>query len=161
MKKIALTVSALILSGGIARADSIVGGWEISGKPMANGACLAAREYADKEDGGKKNAVVFGVVKAKDSKILIVSLSYEGWKWDKGEKVTADLLVDGKRVVRGLKWEGDKETLVTKFDEGDDMITTFGGGKKIVLRFDDGTADFLTPNVGLALGAAQLCLDVK
>ena len=161
MQKIALAFFGLVLCGGIAQAESMVGGWEISGKPLANGACLAAREYADKEDGGKKNAVVFGVVKAKDSKLLIVSLSYEGWKWDKGEKVTADLLVDGKKIVRKLKWEGDKETLVVKFDDGDEMINTFGGGKKIVLHFDDGEADFLTPNAGLALGAATLCLDAK
>ncbi len=160
MKPIVVGVLATMLSCGIAYADTNVSGWEVSSKPD-KGVCTAARDYKDAADDNKENAVVFGLVRADGALVLIVNFTYEDWKWDKDEDVKADLLIDGEMILKQAKWKGDKQGLTATFDQSGDILSKFGNGKKVVLHFENGDADFFTPNAGMAIGAVQQCLDAK
>ena len=148
------------LACGAARADTNVSGWEVSNKPD-KGVCTAARDYKDAADNNKENAVAFGLVRAGNGMVLVVNFSYEDWTWDKSEDVKADLLIDGEMVLKQAKWVGDKQGLTATFDQSGDILSKFGNGKKVVLHFDNGDAEFDTPNAGMAIGAVQQCLDAK
>ena len=147
------------LASGPVFADTAIGGWTISDAPNADGACLAARAYNDKEDDNKRNSVVFGLVKNSAGTQLVLVLGYEGWNFDKGQAVVADLIIDAKTIYKNWKWEGDGQVLTAVFSDVDALVPTIGAGKKIFLRFGkSGEANFQIPNAGMALGAVNLCM---
>lgn len=157
-----ILAAGALLAATVARADSTIGGWTVSTAPDKDGLCAATYAYVDKDDDNKKNSVVFGLMKDKTATAMVLVFGYQDWKFDKGQAVNADIVVDGTTMEKDTKWEGDGQVLTTTFADAANVLPTFGSGKKIVLRFGkDGEANFLTPNAGLALGATQLCLDQK
>lgn len=144
-----------------AAAETTVGGWQVTQRPN-DGLCSAVRGYKDPDDDNKENAVAFMIGSNKPDTI-IVSLAYEGWDWDKDEKVTADFKADKTMLLKKSSWTATKKTvLASAFDGADVFLDKVGGGKKLFLTFaKDSEANFLIPNAGLALGAMKLCLAQK
>lgn len=163
MKKLLLNlVLAAVLCPIGARAEISIGGWAVTDKPD-DGVCTAVREYKDPDDDNRENAVALGVGAAKDGeRFLVVSLAYEGWAWDKDETVKADFKIGSKMIHKASNWKAVSKTgLVSTFKGAavDTYLETLGTGQKMLLTFDkDSEANFLIPNVGMALGAMKLCL---
>jgi hypothetical protein len=163
VKKLLLNLLlAAVLCPAAARAEISVGGWSVSEKPD-DGVCTASREYKDRDDDNKENAVVLALGTAKDGeRVLIVSLAYEGWAWDKDEMVKADFKVGNKMIHKASTWKAPSKTNLVSTFKGpavDTYLETLGTGQKMFLTFDkDSEANFLIPNVGMALGAVKLCL---
>lgn len=150
-----------LLGATMTHADSSIGGWSVSTAPDKDGLCSATYAYVDKDDDDKKNSVVFGLMKDNSATAMVLVFGYQDWKFDKGQALTADIIVDGQTLQKNTKWEGDGVVATTTFANAADVLSGFGAGKTVVLHFPDGDAKFLTPNAGLALGATQLCLDQK
>lgn len=152
--------AALVLSTS-ARADMIAG-WDVTPKPDSDGICSAQYNYVDKDDDNAKNAVNFTFAKGKDGDTVIVMVfGYGKWDWTKGEKATADLIVDDTVEHRAAKWEAtDKVVLLGTFTGAEPLVKTIAAGKDIGLRFDgdkDNEAWFKIPNAAQAIGAVSVC----
>lgn len=161
MKKVVVGVS-LILSAlaTAARADTQVGGWGVTDKPD-NGTCMATREYRDADDSNRSNGIALLLAKGQGgSTTLVISLAYEGWEWDKGEKPTADLRIGKQVLFKKAVWQAAEKTVLTgTFTEADTLVDKLGSGETMYLDFDkDSEANFKIPNAGMALGAAKLCM---
>lgn len=152
--------AALLLSTS-ARADMIAG-WDVSPKPDADGICSAQYNYVDKDDDNTKNAVNFTFGRAKDGDtVLVIVFGYGKWEWSKGEKATADLIIDETVEHRAAKWEAtEKVVLLGTFTGADPLIKSIASASDIGLRFDgdkDNEAWFKIPNAGQAMGAVSIC----
>ncbi|WP_299566699.1 hypothetical protein [Enterovirga sp.] len=161
MRKIIVGAAVLVAAfSTAAQADIKVGGWDVSDKPD-KGVCTASREYRDKDDENRMNGIALVVSKDNAGKdILVVSLAYEGWDWDKDEKTTADFKIDRRVLYRKAVWQAADKTILTgTFTQADELIDALGQGQTMYLTFDkDSEANFRIPNAGMALGAAKLCL---
>lgn len=141
--------------------EMTIGGWQVTQRP-SDGVCSATREYKDADDDNKDNAAGFFIHVDRPDRI-IVSFGYEGWEWDQDEKVTADFKTDKGMIFEKSNWKGSGKTaLVSSFDGADAIMNKVSSGQKLFLTFDqDSEANFLIPNVGMALGAIKLCLSQK
>ncbi|GEP02236.1 hypothetical protein MOX02_02740 [Methylobacterium oxalidis] len=130
-----------------------VGKWEVERDLSMSGAhaCLAAKIYKDKADDDAENAVVL----KRDEGVVIISLGYENWGWDKKEEVEVAFLLDKRMVLKNSKWTGDDTTLYTSFP--DRILPDLIGAKKLVLRFSDGDADFDLAGLPDAYDALKRC----
>jgi hypothetical protein len=69
-----------------------------------------------------------------------ITLVYEKWTWDKGERVVAPLKLDKRTVLAKSTWTGDGRTLTTL--QPDSIVPNMLAAKSLILKFDDGEADF-------------------
>lgn len=130
-----------------------VRGWEVErnlGAPGPN-ACQMAYSYKDKDDKNAENAIV---VTLKDGKLILV-LGYENWEWDKDEAVQAPISIDKQVVYAKQGWTGDGKLLSTELPEA--VIPKLLKGKQIVLKFDNGVADFRIPGFADAFDGLKRC----
>lgn len=154
-------LAVLLLSGGLAApalaADDIpfetVKGWEVersAANPGPDG-CMMSRAYKDADDGNATNVVVFGLDGSNANLVLV----YEKWAWDKKEKVKAPLSLDKKVYAAKATWVGDGTTLASQFP--DSIVPNLLAAKTIVLRFDNGAADFKIPNFAEGYESLRRC----
>lgn len=130
-----------------------VRGWDVErnvGAPGPN-ACQMAYSYNDKDDKNAENAIV---VTLKGDKLVLI-LGYENWEWDKDEAVEARFSIDKQVVYAKQGWTGDGKLLTTELPEA--AIPKLLKGKQIVLKFDDGEADFRIPGFADAFDGLKRC----
>lgn len=135
------------------RPFEVVKGWEVErtvGDTSAN-PCLMSHAYEDKEDNNAANAVVFAL----DGSEAVLVLVYQGWSWDKGEKLKVPFVLDRKVISAKSSWTGDDKTLSAKFP--DTIVPNLLAAKTIVLRFKDGEADFDIANFAAGYEALRRC----
>lgn len=124
--------------------------WEISRSGEGDKAkCLMARGYQDPDDENASSVVV-----ATYPGVLILSLGYQGWSHDKGDR-TVVLLAGGKVVLPRSRWKADETQLTGEFP--DTLLPHLLGADAIVLRFKDGDADFKIPAFAEAFEALKRC----
>ena len=165
MKFVLAAGTAMMLLCSGAFAAQTVAGWEIDRD--GDGDCRATHVYKDADDNDAENAVVFGTFKARDGRdVMIISVAYANWNWDKGQEVKADFLINDTVYAPDRTWTApnDKALVATFTEKVDALMRSFGKGKTITLRFDgdeDEEASFEIPNVGQAIGALQFCQQSK
>lgn len=115
-----------------------VKGWEVERNVGDTGpnACLMSHVYKDKDDDDAVNGVIFALDGANANIVLV----YEKWEWDKNEKTKAPLSLDKRVYAANATWTGDGQTLVSKFPDA--IVPNMMAAKKIILKFDNGEADF-------------------
>ena len=115
-----------------------VKGWEVERSVGATGAnpCLMSHTYEDKDDNNATNAIIVAL----DGSEAVIVLVYQGWGWDKDERLKIPFALDKRVVVAKSNWIGDGKTLTGKFP--DSIVPQMLAAKRIVLRFEDGEADF-------------------
>jgi hypothetical protein len=124
--------------------------WEISRSGEGDKAkCLMARGYQDPDDENASSVVV-----ATSPGLLILSLGYQGWSHDKGDR-TVVLLAGGKVIDPRSKWKADQTQMTGEFP--DTLLPHLLGADAIVLRFKDGDADFKIPAFAQAFDALKRC----
>ncbi|WP_018261445.1 hypothetical protein [Methylobacterium sp. WSM2598] len=130
-----------------------VKGWEVERTVGDAGPnpCVASRTYKDRDDNNAVNAVVFAL----DGSRAVLVLAYQGWGWDKNEKVTVPLALDKKLIDAKSRWVGDAEMLSTKLP--DTVVPDLLAARKIILRFDDSDADFDIAGFPQAYEALRRC----
>lgn len=115
-----------------------VKGWEIErsvGDASAN-PCLMSHTYEDKDDNNATNAIILAL----DGSEAVIVLVYQGWGWDKDERLKIPFALDKRVVIPKSNWVGDGKTLTGKFP--DSIVPQMLAAKRIILRFEDGEADF-------------------
>ncbi|KQT53333.1 hypothetical protein ASG52_04175 [Methylobacterium sp. Leaf456] len=131
----------------------IVKGWEVErtvGDTSAN-PCIMTHTYEDKDDNNATNAVVFALDGSKASLVL----AYQGWDFDKEETVKVPLFLDKKPIKIKTTWTGDGKTLRAQFP--DTLVPDLLAAKTVILRFDNGEADFRIPNFAAGYEALRRC----
>ncbi len=130
-----------------------VRGWEIERNIGDRGpnACQMAYSYKDKDDKNAENAIV--VTLKGDTMVLV--LGYENWEWDKDEQLQVPISIDKQVVNSKQGWVGDGKLLSTQLPET--AIPKLLKGKQIVLKFDDGEADFRIPGFADAFDGLKRC----
>lgn len=113
--------------------------------------CIMSRSYQDKNDGNAVNGIVF----ARDGAEVVLVLVYQNWEWDANDKVKASLLVDRKLINSKLTWIGDAQTLTSKMSSS--VTSNLLSAKSIILRFDNGDADFQIPGFADGYEALLRC----
>ncbi|WP_233386384.1 hypothetical protein [Methylobacterium sp. C25] len=116
----------------------MVKGWEVErnvGDTSAN-PCLISKTYQDKEDHNLINGIVFAL----NGSEAALALVYQGWEWDKDEKVKASILAGKKVLKKQANWSGDAQTLASSFPTS--IVPDLLAADTIVLKFDNGDADF-------------------
>ncbi|KQO67441.1 hypothetical protein [Methylobacterium sp. Leaf89] len=127
-----------------------VADWDISRSgDGAKAKCMMVRGYQDADD-ENASAVAIGTYPG----FLIISLGYQGWSHDKGDR-TVVLLAGGKVVLPRSKWKADDTQLTGEFP--DTLLPHLLGADAIVLRFKDGDADFKIPAFAEAFEALKRC----
>lgn len=116
----------------------MVKGWEIERTvgDTSSSACLMSHGYKDPDDNNAENAIIFAL----DGSTAAIVLVYEKWAWDKNEKTTVPLSLDKKLYAAKSAWVGDGQTLTATFPDA--IVPNLMAAKKIVLRFENGEADF-------------------
>lgn len=130
-----------------------VKGWEIErtvGDTSAN-PCLMTHTYEDKDDNNAMNAVVFAL----DGDKATLVLAYQGWDFDKDEAVKVPLFLDKKAIKSKASWTGDGKTLRGQFP--DTLVPDLLAAKTVILRFENGEADFRIPNFAAGYEALRRC----
>ncbi len=130
-----------------------VKGWEVErtvGDTSAN-PCLMTHTYEDKDDNNAMNAVVVAL----DGDKVTLVLAYQGWDFDKDETVKVPLFLDKKAIKAKASWTGDGKTLRAQFP--DTLVPDLLAAKTVILRFDNGTADFRIPNFAAGYEALRRC----
>lgn len=151
----ALSVAFLpaIAEAGEREPFEIVKGWEVErtvGDTSAN-PCLMTHTYEDKDDNNATNAVVFALDGGKANLVL----AYQGWDFDKDETVKVPLFLDKKAIKIKTSWTGDGKTLRAQFP--DTLVPDLLAAKTVILRFDNGTADFRIPDFAAGYEALRRC----
>lgn len=128
-------------------------GWEVERNVGQAGpyTCQMSYSYHDKDDDGAENAVVVSV---EEGKVNLV-LGYANWTWDKDEAVKASFSIDKQVVYPKQGWTGEAKLLWSQLP--DSVIPKLLKGKQIVLKFDDGAADFNIPNFADAYDGLKRC----
>jgi hypothetical protein len=113
-------------------------GWTIerTAPDAKNQLCLMSKSYKDPDDSNAENGVIFILTRGQAG----ITLVYEKWTWDKDEKVTAPLKLDKRTVVAKSTWTGNGQTLTTLLP--DTIVPNMLAAKTLVLKFEDGEADF-------------------
>lgn len=115
-----------------------VAGYQINRVNEPNNAypCRMVRGYADPKDNNAANALAFAQLDG----LFIVSLVYERWKWEAGKLYKAKFSVDNKLIDADAQWLGNGTNLAIKVPVS--HLPKFNTGKKIILGFKNGSADF-------------------
>jgi hypothetical protein len=92
----------------------------------------------------------------------VLVLIYEGWEWDKDDKIVkADFSTDKTKVIKKAKWEVmDKTTVRGVFEFDQSILDALGKAKSLSLDFEDDDDDntaFETPGLREALAALKFC----
>ncbi|WP_232629055.1 hypothetical protein [Methylobacterium sp. Leaf118] len=130
-----------------------VRGWVVERTVGETGAnpCLMTHAYTDKEDGNAANAVIF----ARDGDRAVLVLVYQGWAFDRGAVLALPLSLDGRAVTASIAWRGDGTTLRARLPEA--LVPDLLAARTLVLRFDDGDADFEIAGFGAGYEALRRC----
>lgn len=131
----------------------IVKGWEVErtvGDTTAN-PCLMTHTYEDKDDNNAMNAVVFAL----DGEKATLVLAYQGWDFDKDEAVKVPLFLDKKAIKSKAAWTGDGKTLRAQFPGT--LVPDLLAAKTVILRFENGDADFRIPNFAAGYESLRRC----
>lgn len=131
----------------------VVKGWEVERTIGDTGPnpCLMTHAYEDKDDNNAVNAVVFALDGNKATLVLV----YQGWNFDKDEAVKVPLFLDRKAIKTKATWTGDDKTLRAQFP--DSLVPDLLAAKTVILRFDDGDADFRIPDFAAGYEALRRC----
>lgn len=130
-----------------------VKGWAVErtvGDTSAN-PCLMTHTYEDKDDDNAMNAVVFAL----DGDRATLVLAYQGWDFDRDEAVKVPLFLDGKAIASEASWTGDGRTLRARFP--DTLVPDLLAARTVILRFENGDADFRIPNFAAGYEALRRC----
>lgn len=128
-----------------------VKGWQVERVVGDDNACLMTHVYEDKEDNNATNAIVFAL----DGNKAVLALVYQGWDYDKGETRTVPLYLDKKLVKSKTTWSGDGKVLTSQLP--DSIVPDLLAAKRIILRFEDGEADFQIPNFAAGYESLRRC----
>lgn len=130
-----------------------VRGWEVERNIGQTGryTCQMSYSYHDKDDNNAENAIVLSLDEGKVNLVL----GYENWTWDKNEAVQASFSIDKQVVYPKQGWTGDAKLLWSPLPEA--VIPKLLKGKQIVLKFDDGAADFSIPGFADAFDSLKRC----
>jgi hypothetical protein len=156
MKRILLLAALVgVFVSAPALAQTKVGDWEVE-KRTQDEHCNASRAY--KDDDEDQNVIV--MTYSKDAIVLV--LIYEGWEWDKSDKIVrADFGTDKGTILKGAKWEVmDKTTVRGTFEFNQSILDAISKAKRISLDFendDDDSTEFDVPRAGEALAALKFC----
>ncbi|MGN7123215.1 hypothetical protein [Methylorubrum thiocyanatum] len=140
-------------SAGERQPFEVVKGWEVErtvGDTSAN-PCMMTHAYEDKDDNNAANAVIFAL---QDSTAVLV-LVYQGWDFDKEEAVKVPLFLDKKPIKVKTTWIGDGKTLRTQLP--DSVVPDLLAAKTVILRFDNGNADFRIPDFAAGYESLRRC----
>ncbi len=130
-----------------------VRGWEIERNVAQTGryTCQMSYSYRDKDDNNAENAIVLSLDEGKVNLVL----GYANWTWDKDEAVQASLSIDKQVVYPKQGWTGEANLLWSQLP--DSVLPKLVKGKQIVLKFDDGAADFSIPGFADAYDSLKRC----
>jgi len=130
-----------------------VRGWEIERNLGQTGrnTCQMSYSYRDKDDNNAENAIVLSL---DEGKVNIV-LGYANWTWDKDEAVKASFSIDKQVIFAKQGWTGEANLLWSQLP--DSVLPKLVKGKQIVLKFDDGAADFSIPGFADAYDGLKRC----
>lgn len=130
-----------------------VRGWEIERNVAQTGryTCQMSYSYRDKDDNNAENAIVFSLDEGKVNLVL----GYANWTWDKDEAIKASFSIDKQVVFPKQGWTGEANLLWTQLP--DSVVPRLAKGKQIVLKFDDGAADFSIPGFADAYDSLKRC----
>lgn len=155
---LATALSVAVLPGLAAEAAprepfETVKGWEVERTVGDAGAnpCLMTHTYEDKDDNNAMNAVVFAL----DGDKATLVLAYQGWDFDKDETVKVPLFLDKKAIKSKASWTGDGKTLRAQFS--DSLVPDLLAAKTVILRFENGDADFRIPHFAAGYEALRRC----
>jgi hypothetical protein len=158
MKRILLFAALLgAFASAPALAQTKVGDWEVE-KRANDEHCNASRAYKDADDDDRQNVIVLTYSK----EAIVIVLIYEGWEWDKSDKIVrADFGTDKGTILKGAKWEVmDKTTVRGTFEFNQSILDALSRAKRISLDFendDDDSTEFEVPRAGEALAALKFC----
>ena len=163
MRKIAACAMLTLTGCGTAlaapTAQGTVGGWSVTPTP-SDGVCVAGHQIVDKP-GGKRAAVVYGLLDGGYATNLIVTLSDQDWHFKPDEPVAVELVIGDQALAGETSWVGDAETLSYTFNNAGPLLDLLGTAPAVTVRLRQGEATFPTPNAAPALAAAQACLRAK
>lgn len=160
MLRVVLAVVAASLALSEPFAQERVGGWSVSRVPDAAGTCTASRAYADPADNGAANKITLALAKPKEGAAsLTVTLFYEGWEWDAGETVSAELLAGKQSLVKDARWTAPSPNELSGAFGGIELLLWgLANAGTLTLRFDESAeAEFDIPDAGLAVAALRGC----
>ena len=164
MREVAACAMLILTACGTALAattgQGTVGGWSVTPTP-SDGVCVAGRQTVDKA-GGKKSAIVYGLLDAGYATSLIVTLSYQDWHFKPDEPIAVELVIGDQALAGQASWVGDAETLSYTFNNAGPLLDLLGAAPAVTVRLArGGEATFPTPNAAPALAAARTCLSAK
>ncbi|GEP11854.1 hypothetical protein [Methylobacterium gnaphalii] len=113
--------------------------------------CLISKTYKDREDHNLVNGIVFSL----DGADVALALVYQGWEWDKGEKVKANFLAGKKVLKKQVSWNADAQVLAAGFPNS--IVPDLLSAETLVLKFEDGDADFDITGFPQAYEALHRC----
>ncbi|MCJ2022975.1 hypothetical protein [Methylobacterium sp. J-067] len=130
-----------------------VRGWEIERNLGLTGreTCQMSYSYRDKDDNNAENAIVLSLDEGKVNLVL----GYANWTWDKDEAVKASFSIDKQVIFPKQGWTGEANLLWSQLP--DSVLPKLVKGKQIVLKFDDGAADFAIPGFADAYDGLKRC----
>ncbi|WP_449410989.1 hypothetical protein [Methylobacterium komagatae] len=130
-----------------------VRGWEVERNVGQTGryTCQISYSYSDKDDDNAENAIVLSLDEGKVNLVL----GYANWGWDKDETVQASFSIDKQVLYPKQGWTGEAKLLWSQLPET--VIPKLLKGKQIVLKFNDGAADFSIPGIADAYEGLKRC----
>lgn len=130
-----------------------VRGWEVERNVGQVGryTCQISYSYKDKDDDNAENVIVLSLDEGKVNLVL----GYDNWTWDKDEAVQASFSVDKQMLFPKQGWTGEAKLLWSQLP--DSVIPKLLKGKQIVLKFEDGAADFSIPGFADAFDGLKRC----
>ena len=149
---LAATGIGMALSGASAKGTpfATVKDWDISREVRGQTTtCIMVRGYKDEDDENASSVALSAF-----PGFLGISLGYQGWSHDKGNR-TIVLLIGGKVVDLRSKWEADDTQMSGRLS--DKLLPQLRSADNIVLRFKDGDADFKIPAFAEAFDALKQC----
>ncbi|WP_232629054.1 hypothetical protein [Methylobacterium sp. Leaf118] len=140
-------------SAGPRQPFETVKGWQVErvvGDTSAD-SCLMTHVYEDEDDNNATNAIVFAL----DGNKAVLALVYQGWSYDKDETRTVPLYLDKKLIKAKSQWVGDGKVLTAQLP--DSIVPDLLAAKRIILRFEDGDADFNIPHFAAGYESLRRC----
>ena len=153
--------AAILMLGVVTQAHALtIGGWEVPSQPDKDGDCVIHYTYKDANDGNKSNTIVMVFSKnSAGTPITSIVFGYDGWSHEKNDTAEADFLIGDTVEQRKVTWKATRPNVYAALlEKPDALLDELSYAKTMSLRFGpDSTAEFKTPNIGMAVGGALVC----
>ena len=134
-----------------------VADWDVETVQDTPGQCQITRDYFDKNDNNAENVVIL----RQRSDGVALALTYVKWNWNAGQSVAAPLVTSEAIINGDAKWTADKTGKVLSTLLPTESLQKLRKTDSLVVKFDDGNADFAVPQIGAAIDALSACVKAK